>query len=91
MSKNTMRFEDGSTIAWTSRESVTYTESGYMVEVWVDMGASFFSRDKIIKLESLKVWNHAPPGAELSIPEDKRLDIAKKIKRFYAGRPIEVE
>lgn len=86
-----MRFDDGSSIAYTSRESVSYSEPGYSVDVWVDMGASFFSRTRIIKLESIRVWTQAPPGAERSITEDKRLEIVEKIKRYYARRPVEVE
>jgi len=92
MPGQSMRFEDGSTLTWTSKESVKYTESGYVADVWVDMDAGFFSRKKIVKLESLRSWTQAPHGIEsLEIPESKRMDIVEKIRRYYAGRPIEFE
>ena len=92
MCGKTLKFEDGSAITWTSRESGRYREAGYEVDVWVDMGEGFFSRKKMIKSESLRHWTDVPPGAlSRDIPASKQAEIIEKIGRYYADLPVEVE
>ena len=89
---NTLNFENGSAITWTSRESVRYMEAGYEVEVWVDLGKGFLSRKRVIKSESLRHWTRVPPNASSrDISSSKRAAIIEKIRKYYAGRPVEVE
>ena len=76
--KRKVTFEDGSSVEWSGRDSLKYTEGGSSVYIWVDFESGFFSNGKVIKSSSINTWGG----------EEKKKEIIDKVKGYYKSNHI---
>jgi len=79
-------FNDGSSIEWINREGLRYIENDFSVLIWVDFASGFFSKERIIKLSSIKYWNSKPSGCSDVISNDKKKEIISKVQQYYQSQ-----
>jgi hypothetical protein len=83
-----MTFEDGSFIEWADRESLRYTEPGYVALLWVDYEPGFFNRGRVLMMKSLCRWHEAPAGEPLELSSNKQEEIVEKVRKYYGSRSL---
>lgn len=84
-------FFDGTTLEWLDRESLKYTDNGYVVIIWVDYGAGLFKVKRKLKTESLSEWNEIPENGTKEIGEYKKKEIILKVQLYYALQKVKCE
>lgn len=86
-----MLFDDGSSIEWEDRESLQYREvDGHIALIWVDFEPGFFSRGRVLMIESLDKWHTVPEGRSLDLSNEKREEIIAKVRKYYGRKPLRV-
>jgi hypothetical protein len=87
MKKISIKFPDGSSVAWVDRETLKYSDGSHSVLVWVDFEPGFFSKGRIIKASSIQEWESAGDGVKIT--EDKKTEIINKVTKYYEQNKIQ--
>jgi hypothetical protein len=87
MSKPTS-FPDGSSIEWVDKETLRYRDSAGSALVWVDFETGMFSKGRIIRASSIKLWESPTSTGVNHIDATQKEQIIAKVKSYYASHNV---
>lgn len=76
-------FDDGSSVEWTSRESLRYTEGHLSVSIGVDFEEGWFKSGRIVRTGTIRSWEGGSSDEASAITEEKKKEIIDKVVLYY--------
>lgn len=76
-------FEDGSCVEWKDRETLIYTEGDRSASIWVEFEPGWFKSGRIIKSDSVELWDNFSGAKGIKIDQGKKEEIIKKVVLYY--------
>ena len=75
--------KNGALIEWVDKETIRYTKNGFSVDIWVDFEEGFFKRGRILKSESIVLWEKTPNECTTQISDLEKLELISSVNEYY--------